>query len=187
MAVKDRWHWRQVVRCVREVGEGLAKRLSDAKLVEALWDNLGTLSESDADLRALQDELAFPTARLEELEQSLRERATRLRHAVIDLSLEKATLAEDPSTQPEVLLDLGYQIRTLEERLAEEYQRASTSTLGLNREVAALEGRRSDLRQERVGPELSLLGLVLEARGTDAAAELQALYAELAELLGSPR
>ena len=118
MAVKDPWHFRQVVRCARAVGEGLARRLPDPRAAEALWDTLGELSESDASLRALQDELTFPTARLEELEQSLRERATRLRHALIDLTLEQARLAEDQTTSPAALSDLGFQIRSLEDRLA---------------------------------------------------------------------
>ena len=85
-------------------------------------------------------------------------------------------------------LGLGVlQVAPVEERLAEAYSEAGEATLGLQREVASLEGRRADLRQERVAPELRLLGLILGARGSDAAAELHTLYAELSGLLGASR
>ncbi|MDY0000360.1 MAG: protein kinase [Polyangia bacterium] len=187
MAVKDPWHFRQVMRCARAVGEGLARRLGESGQALVLMDTLGELSESEASLRALEDELTVPTERLEVLEQGFRERADRLRLAVIDLSLERARIAEDERASREALDDLGFQIRCLEERLAELYAEAAEATLGLQRELAELEGQRSDLRQERVAPQLRLLGLILGARGAEAAGQLMGLYEELDGLLGGAR
>ena len=188
MAVKDPWLWRQCVRAARRIAEQLP---ADALPSEAS-SLLAALAESDGRLEALEREQAFPAARLDELEQAHRERTARLRHAIIDLGLDRDREAERESHDADRLQDLEYQIRALEERLAREYQEGNAQSVGLAREVAQLETQREELQQERVATELTLLGHVMAARpaavaNPDAASSVQEkareAYAELDALL----
>ena len=180
LAQEDPWQWRQVSKHARTLA--MMIQASDHP-APPMADLLDKLLEDDKQFRALTAELAFPTARLKELEQAHRERTARLRHAVIDLSLERAREAEQRPADQARVRDLDYQIRALEERLSDAYQHGNQEAAGVAEEVSALEMRRDALERKRTQQELRLLELLRSIRLDTAPAEIAASFHELEHLL----
>jgi hypothetical protein len=120
-------------------------------------------------------EVASLRSRMEELEAAGRQRESRLRYAIIDLGMEKSRLEAASSPQSgegdgngplgeqreerNVIMDLDYQIRELEQRLQEVAKQRDAELVRLESEV-----RKHRRRAERAGEELaSQAGVLLES------------------------
>jgi tRNA A-37 threonylcarbamoyl transferase component Bud32 len=184
LAEQDPWQWRRVCKRTRALGRGLVEAgAGPPELTQLLPPLLAELDDLARQVDAVVAELSFPTARLEELELAHRERTARLRHAAIDLSLERSQLAETADADPTQLADLDFQIRSLEERLAEEFGTGNAQAAGVAREVAELEARRDALIADRTDRELALVMRLREHRPQAPTPEQSAAYLELEQLL----
>jgi serine/threonine protein kinase len=183
IAVKDPWQWRQVVRCTRELADVLMARLREPDVVADLRACLAELDRSDAALEELEGLLDGPSLRLREAEQAVAQRAAALRHALIDLGMDRSRGVDAGTLDAAGLADLDFQIHALEERLAEVYAESVQVTAGPGREVADLEGRRADLREERVPTELRLITLAMASRVDRHALRAKPIYDELDGLI----
>lgn len=183
LSEEDPWQWRQVSKRARTLARWLQEAGAGPTDLAALMEKLdATARQADA----AQSSLAFPAARLEELEQAHRERTAQIRHAVIDLNLERTQLSESnppDSTDPTPLADLDFQIRSLEERLAVEFNTGNEQATGVAQEVAELERRRDDLVTERTAHELELVTLLRAHKPAEPTPEQSAAYVELEHLL----
>lgn len=180
VAVEDPWLWRQVARRTRSFARSVLTARDDAPELPGVLDELDDLNSR---LQAAQSELVFPSARLEDLEQAHRERTARLRHAIIDLNLERSREVDQGVADRQRIRDLDYQIQALEERLATEYRDGKSQAAGVEQEVAELERRREELVAAKTALELRLLGGLRELLAAAATAEQHATHAELERLL----
>jgi hypothetical protein len=121
--------------------------------------------------------------RLSAVETAHREKAAQLRHAVIDLSLERGSVAEDPDADPQVMVDLDFQIKELEQRLAEEYRLDREQRLQPESEVAELDTQLEAVGQQQNELEFGLLAQLRACRPADAPLDIAAAYEELEKLL----
>jgi tRNA A-37 threonylcarbamoyl transferase component Bud32 len=180
LSEEEPWQWRQVGKRARTMAQWLLEAGAAHTELEALVEELDGLAQQVANL---QTELAFPEARLEELEQSHRDRTAQLRLAVIDLSLERSRLADDAQTDQTPLNDLNFQIRSLEERLAEEFSTGNSQGAGVAEEVHDLERRRDAVEADLTACELRLVALLRANKPAEPTPEQAAAYVELEHLL----
>ncbi|MFH2010996.1 MAG: serine/threonine-protein kinase [bacterium] len=176
----DPWQWRKVCRLLVSLAQQLkGERLCPLEVV-SLLASLGDVAER---LQRLETELEVPTQRLSVLESASREHAAQLRHAVIDLSLERGRVAEDPDGDPQRMVDLDFQIKELEERLAQVYRTSRDGRAEPEREVAELEQQLDQVRQQQTELEFKLLDSLRASRPEPAPPDIEASYKELEKLL----
>jgi chromosome segregation ATPase len=172
----DPWHWREVSRTL----VGLAQLLkAHQRCPVEVISLLATLGDAAERVRGLARALDRANVRLDEEETAHREEAAQLRHAVIDLSLERGQVAEDPDGDSQRLVDLDFQIKELEQRLAAVYRLGQAHRAVPEREVAELEAKLEQVRQQQTDLELQLLDRLRASRPEDPPAEIQAVYEEL--------
>jgi len=180
LSEQDPWQWRRVCKRARTLAQWLVEAgTTPAELGPLLEEVNGLVRKADE----VQTHLAFPAARLEELEQAHRERTAQLRHAVIDLNLERTGLMEKAPSDPTQLSDLDFQIRSLEERLAAELNTGNAQAAGVAQEVAELERRMDALVTDRTALELQLVAMIRAHRPAATTPEQSAAYVELEHLL----
>jgi hypothetical protein len=176
----DPRHWRQVCNSL----VGLAHQLKAHQLcpLEAvsLLVSLGDIAERT---RVLAMALDAATDRLDAAETAHREQAAQLRHAVIDLSLERGQVAEDRDADPQLMVDLDYQIKELEQRLAEVYRLGRAQRADPDLEVAELETQLDQAHQQQTELEFQLLDRLRGSRPADPPPEIVAAYEKLEKLL----
>jgi hypothetical protein len=125
---------------LRELTLSVAATLRDQRLGTAeLTRGIVFIRENDEQLVALQGKIASLTRQLQEIQTETDDRAARLRHAVVDLRMERERLAGDPGDVAALAVDLDYQIAALERRLAET----------LVEQEDACEARKTQLRRLR--------------------------------------
>jgi serine/threonine-protein kinase len=180
LSEEDPWQWRRVCKRARTMALWLVEANATPPDLPPLLEELKAAAKQ---VDAVQSDLAFPAARLKEMKQSHRDRTAQLRHAAIDLSLERSRLAEDAHTDPVQLSDLDFQIRSLEERLAEEFNTGNAQAAGVAQEVAALMSRRDGLLADRTARELLLVELLRNHKPATPTPEQSAAYVELEHLL----
>ncbi len=180
LAAEEPWQWRQVGKRARTLAQWLLEAGSAPTGSEPLVEELDGLT---LQLRNFQSELAFPEARMEELNQAHRERTAQLRLAVIDLSLERSQLADHAQAEPTPLADLDFQIRSLEERLAEEFTTGNSQGAGVAQEVRELERQRDAVQADCTACELRLVALLRANKPAEPTPEQSAAYVELEHLL----
>jgi hypothetical protein len=174
--------WRRICKAA----VGLARYLEGSGLLGSEGRRLlDSLAESEQNLTRLEEALEEPRRRLALVEQAHRERAAQLRHAVIDLSLRRGQVAESSEADPRLLVDLDFQIRMLEERLAEIYRRGRLDRAEVEPPVQELEARVERQLEAQQEVEVQLLGALRRERpAPDALApEAAAAFTQLEELL----
>ncbi len=172
----DPWQWREVCRSLVGLAHLLkAHRLCPMEVV-SLLASLGDMADRTRTLAMALDEA---TSRLEALETAHREKAAQLRHAVIDLSLERGQVAEDPEADPQLMVDLDFQIKELEQRLAEVYRVDRAHRADPERETADLESQLEQVRQQQTELEFQLLDHLRACKPEEPPPEIAAAYEEL--------
>ncbi len=180
LSEEDPWQWRRVIKRARI----LAGWLVEAHIAEGELTPLATQVDTlTRQVEETEAALAFPAARLQELEQSHRDRTAQIRLAVIDLSLERSRIVGDKDMAETKLSDLDFQIRSLEERLAEEFSTGNDQAAGVAKEVGELEQRRDLLLTERTAQELQLVNRLRALKPAEPTPEQTAAYVELEQVL----
>lgn len=160
----DPYYWRRI--CSAAVRLALYLRSVERLPVEAAG-LLGSLTASESSVAQVEQELDSLGAQLAEVDQDVREREGQLRHAVIDLSLERSRVAEDALADPHRLPDIDAQIEALEVRLAEEHRAGRRRRSELTPRLRELEERVEQMRQAQLDVELSLLDALRAHRPAD--------------------
>jgi serine/threonine protein kinase len=161
---------------IRKQLYALTQQLRDRGVGGArLTQQLARCMDKEERLLEHRTEVASLRSRMEELEAAGRQRESRLRYAIIDLGMEKSRLEAASSPQSgegdgngplgeqreerNVIMDLDYQIRELEQRLQEVAKQRDAELVRLESEV-----RKHRRRAERAGEELaSQAGVLLES------------------------
>ena len=176
----DPWHWREVCSAL----VGLAHQLKGLGLcpleVVSLLVSLSDIADRTRTLAMAQDVVVD---RLAQVESTHREQTAQLRHAVIDLSLERGRVAEDGDADPQLMVDLDFQIKELEQRLAEIYRHDRAFRAEPEQEVAELETQLEQVRQQQSELEFLLLDHLRTCRPADPPPEITSAYEDLEELL----
>ena len=178
----DPYHWQQVCHVLVSLAQLLKSHDVCPPEVVAVLRSL--IDQTDR-IAALETDLSHPKGRLDDLESAHREQAAQLRHAVIDLSLERGRVAEDPAVDPQRMVDLDFQIKTLEERLAQVYRAHRAERQGLERQVTELETRIEEIRSSGTELELRLLDDLRTLRPRQAPPEVDVAYEQLDQLLAT--
>jgi serine/threonine protein kinase len=155
--VLHQWYWNQAYKTAQELAGWLVKRKKASPELTAALEDLR--EREDAEVLA-QTDIALLVSQLEELEQETREPIAQLRHAVVDLRVERDNLADQSGVGGDQLQDLDYQIQALEQRLADVYADRARREAALRQE---LEGLRADLTEKQRDlndHERRLIGLV---------------------------
>jgi len=181
LAVRREWYWGQAVKKCRE----LTRRLRDQRLgTVGLTRLLGSLSDVEERVFSLDTERALAESRLGELDTMVRVAASRLRYAVVDLSMERGRL-QDEGADPNVYADLDFQIQSLEQRLAGLYQKIDDKKAALLEALRARQEILARLRQDQTNLEVKLINDVLKARPPQAPADILDGYTGLTDLLAA--
>ncbi len=176
----DPWQWRKVCKSLVGLAHQLKTRQICPLEVVSLLASLGDIADR---ARTLAKALDMAARRLCAVETAHREKAAQLRHAVIDLSLERGSVAEDQSADPQLMVDLDFQIKELEQRLAEVYRLDREHRVEPEAEVAELETQLEAARQQQNELEFELLDHLRACRPADVPPDIAAAYEELEKLL----
>jgi len=176
----DPWQWREVCKSLVGLAHQLkARRLCPTEVV-SLLTSLGDMADRT---RTMAMALDAAMDRLDAVETAHREQATQLRHAVIDLSLERGQVAEDPDADPQLMVDLDFQIKELEQRLAGVYRLDRAHRADPEREVAELESQLDQIHQQQTELEFQLLDNLRACRPADAPSEIATAFEDLEKQL----
>ncbi|MDY0000986.1 MAG: protein kinase [Polyangia bacterium] len=156
-AALQQWYWNQACKAARELADWLVKRGKASNELAAAIDDLERLAESEL---LLQTDVALTVSQIDEVEVELREPIAQLRHAVVDLRVERDTLMDQSGVNPQQVQDLDFQVQALERRLAEVYAGRERRTAAIKGELAVLEQRLTSVQQDLTDYERRLIGLV---------------------------
>jgi tRNA A-37 threonylcarbamoyl transferase component Bud32 len=171
--------WAGAVKKARALGELLRDhRLGTVEVTQIL----GSLVDVEERAIALETELAVAESRLGELDQKVREGESRLRYAIIDLSMERSRLL-DEGVSLGTVADLDYQIVELEGRLAELYRVRAEKQASLGEAITQRQAQLEVYRGRQIALEQHLIHLVRTARPSPCPAELRRAYDGLESLL----
>jgi len=170
------WEWDRICKKAKR----LATELRDHRLGSAsLTTLLGTLQDLDEQVMALETEIALLIAKQEDLDNLTRERESRLRYAVVDLSVERGRMLDEPNSDDTVLADLDYQIQVLETRIADVFKDREAQLERVQQEREALEQRLVAAKEHQGDAETRLLRTLHEVRPAQCPAELDQQYRSL--------
>jgi len=144
---------------------------------------LEALAAAEGATREAETRVEEPDSAAHQRDRELRELCAQLRHAVIDLSLARGRLLEQPAPAPEALTDLDQQIKNLEFSLGEHFIEARSLQGEIDRADAALEGRLERVLQAQVELELALLDALRASRPPYPPPGLAEAYAGLEQAL----
>lgn len=156
-AALRQWYWNQACKLAEYLARWLEKRhKASPELRQAMQD----LTRSQEAGLMLQTDLALAVSGLEDLEERYREPIAQIRHAVVDLRVERETAAEQEGAGSERLRDVDYQVQTLESRLAEVYGDWTREAETFRGQVSPLRADVDHQQQEQTDYERRLIGLV---------------------------
>jgi tRNA A-37 threonylcarbamoyl transferase component Bud32 len=151
------WYWGQITKTAKELAGWLQKhRKASAEMNEAVSD---LAQREDAEL-GIQTDIALALAQLEDAETELRDPIAQLRHAVVDLRVDRERAVESSQAGGQPITDLDYQITVLEKRLAEVYAELESRTGAGRAELARLKADLTATQRDLTDYERRLIGLV---------------------------
>lgn len=153
----QQWYWNQACKAAQELADWLVKRGKASPELQAAMADLERFAEGEL---LLQTDVALALSQIDEVEAELREPIAQLRHAVVDLRVERDNLLDQSGVNPQLAQDLDFQVQALERRLAEVYAERERRTAALKGELAVLEQRLGAERQDLTDYERRLIGLV---------------------------
>ncbi|PKN28061.1 MAG: hypothetical protein CVU65_00445 [Deltaproteobacteria bacterium HGW-Deltaproteobacteria-22] len=148
---------------VLEVAEHLRDRnLGSARITQVL----ATILEQEEKLVDLRNQKHLLQTQLDSIEVSGRERAARLRHAIISLTLETKGKMESGEAPAKLAEDVRYQIVELERRLSEVITDQERSEKELEKQLARLVQELQSIEHEIRKNQDALFELIQSARGS---------------------
>jgi chromosome segregation ATPase len=148
---------------VLEVAEHLRDRnLGSARITQVL----AAILEQEEKIMELRNQKHMLQTQLDSIEVSGRERAARLRHAIISLTLETKGKMETGDVPAKLAEDVRYQIVELERRLSEVITDQERSEKELEKQLARLVQELQSIEHEIRKNQDALFELIQAARGS---------------------
>ncbi|MDY0003276.1 MAG: protein kinase [Polyangia bacterium] len=174
------WYWSRVISKAKALAGHLREqRLGSVEITQAL----ATLAELEDRTMGLETEMALAQSRIIELESVTREAESRLRHAVMDLSIERGRLMDEGEVGPQVIQDLDTQIRALEGRLAEVHRDQVETLAALEKAISARQIHVEHYQKEQTEAEARLLNVLHRVRPQPCPLDIAVAYDRIEELL----
>jgi len=174
------WYWSQAVKKAKSLAHFLREqRLGTPELTRIL----GELADLEERTLSLDTEIALARSRTSELEKMTREAESRLRYAVMDLSMERGRLVDEGQVSSGVIQDLDFQIQSLESRLSEVYSERSQKMIKLEQSIRAREEHLVHYREQQVNAEARLVNTLHRSRPAVCPPDVQQGYLRLEDLL----
>ncbi len=174
------WHWSQAVK----KAEVLVARLAAINQApDRLQTTLSAQQESAEKVLSVETELALERAILDEPDTSEQGSEKRLRHAIIDLGIERDRLIDASTGDAGSFEDLDYQIRVLETNLGELYRETAGRQAAQEETVREMETYAELCDKQLREVEAQLIKEVFTARPAPCPPDLAAVYVELADTL----
>lgn len=151
------WYWNLACKSARELADWLVKRQKASSELSSAMDALDRLAEEEL---LIQTDVALAASQVEELEAEHREPIAQLRHAVVDLRVERDNLVDQTGADPAAIQDMDYQLGALEGRLAQVYSARDQSTAAPRASLSTLQERLASSRVDLTDHERRLIGLV---------------------------
>ena len=179
-----RRHSRERLAQIFKVTRALARQMRRVGLsVPAFDQDLLELQQIEEIVLESHTELALLQSHLDDLLARTREQDAQLRHAIIDLSLERSLMLEQSRLAAANVADLDYQIGQLETRLAEVYRGQSAGKQRLESEIQAERSKVAQDEGRLEALEFNFLESVLQARPPNEQARLLQAYEKLVALV----
>ncbi len=174
----------EVRKQLRRLLQQIARALRDHELAsEELSVELQRNQRLEEQAVEVENNLALLASRVEEVENSGRERESQLRYAIIDLGMERGRLEEGPTLSPSdqaMIADLAYQIGELEVRLLDVARRRETQLDEVDSQIVAQRREVDNLRANLARQDKTLLRHVARQRvATDHLPDVVTAYARL--------
>lgn len=170
------WLWTHVVKRARILAKQLAgQSVHPAEILETLSE----LAAIDKQVEELGTQVALAESTFEDQELELREGETRLRYAVVDLSIERGRLTDRGAANSPQVEDLDYQLRELETRLSELYKSNERQHQALERKLERKRERLDGLRKYQIDVEVRLVNALHHLRPQYCTPVLQSGYQKL--------
>jgi hypothetical protein len=174
------WYWSRIT----SKAKALAQHLRDQRLgAIELTTTLGELANLEERTTSLETEIALARSRIDELEAITHEAESRLRFAVMDLSMERGRLIDEHDVAPHIIHDLDFQIRALEGRLAEVHRERAQKLAALEEAIGARQQHVEHYRKVQTNAEANLLNLLHRVRPNPCPDDLDQAYRRLEQLL----
>jgi serine/threonine protein kinase len=170
-------------QALKELAFSLGESALRSDEMTELLDRLLQLEEEEA---ALSAQIALMEQNFERIRFETNDLETMLRHAILDLTLERTDLLEGRANPREEILrqakDLGYQIEQLEGRLDEVLTDRAERIEALNQEIQDFRKTRSERSWEVAETYIELHNVVEEVRAKASGEKLKLLYRRADEL-----
>jgi hypothetical protein len=167
------WYWLQACKKAKTLAAILQREQPHHA---ALSSALLHLAAAEDLVLSLETEVALLQDRHDELDRTCREKESALRYAVVDLSIARGRLLENPQTAPSTLEDLDYQIGQLERRINDIYREKVGKLNHLDDQQAECLRRLGELQHRLADEEVSLLRLVRSLRPSCRSPQAEKLY-----------
>ena len=142
-----------------------------------LWD-------ADEKVLSVETEIALLQARQEDLENLIREREAKLRRAVVELSVERGRLLDEPEFDPAVIVDVDKQIQHLERRIADVHEEQQLQFDQIQEELQEKQERLVLLHKAQVESEVRMIKLLKDVKPDPCPQNLNKLYESINITLG---
>ena len=174
------WHWTQAVKRA----DVLVARLAALGLApDPLQATLAGKQEAAERLFTVETELAVERANLDEPDTAEQEMESRLRSAIIDLSMDRDRLEDEGPADLRDREDLDYQLRVLETNLGELYRETGQRQAAQEETVRELEAYAGLCDRQLRVTEAQLIKEVFGARPSPCPPDLATAFGELANTL----
>lgn len=175
--------WNELCRLARDLGMSMLRWAPNDMPLSSLLEDVFSQERALVDA---ETELAIGQNEAEEMEVGYREREALLRHAITDLSVDRARLLEDPSTDQSLVPDLTFQIEQLETRLAEVFGLHAEEDSHLQLRLVDHQAKIDTLRRQLTALDLRLMTELGSRRpGANAPRPLQEAYVHFSELMAT--
>jgi hypothetical protein len=174
------WYWDQAVRLSKALARHQESLRVGSPEVAAHFLALAAIDEA---ITNLEIEVTVDEARRSEVEVEGREIDAQLRHAVVDLSLQRTNLLDDPAADPLRVKDLTYQITEIERRRFEQIERFEEELEGLVQKLEAAKIRLDVLLAEQGNGESQLIRQLVASKPQSCSEQVAAAFVQMETLV----
>ncbi len=174
------WHWNRVCKVAQDLALRLKRhRFANAELLEVH----DLVSAQDEKLLLLQTDMAIQVSEMEELDQEVREPTARIRHAIVDLRVERDAIFERPQPDYLKMADLEFQLHQLEMRLADLYEETEASQQRFAENLARMRVDMEEQQTALLDLERRLISHIQAAKPNNPPPGIARKYAEFEDAL----
>jgi tRNA A-37 threonylcarbamoyl transferase component Bud32 len=112
------WHWNRICKIAMDLTQRLKRHRFANEELMTVFAKASELEEKEL---FLQTDVAIQVSEMEDLDEQVREPTAQLRHAIVDLRVERDSIFEQEKPDFLKMADLEFQLNQLEIRLADTY------------------------------------------------------------------